>query len=213
MARATFIQAAKKPIYKRGKRVEYVSKRGKREGQTLSKIDRNQPADENDEILINVGESYYTWCFYGGQPIYSKTQPRPSQLTQNPFKQELYSIQEKIEDFDAGDDTDAIAEFVEEITGDLESLRDTCQESFDNIPEQLQDAPAGQTLQERIENLDGAISEFENIDTDFESQKDEETDRDENCTDEEWEEELTDERKEWLNEKIGEIQAVDLEFE
>ena len=49
MAKANFIEIAKKPIYKRGKRIEYVSKRGKRAGQTLSKIDRNQPANENDE--------------------------------------------------------------------------------------------------------------------------------------------------------------------
>ena len=49
MAKANFIEIAKKPIYKRGKRIEYVSKQGKRAGQTLSKIDRNQPANENDE--------------------------------------------------------------------------------------------------------------------------------------------------------------------
>ena len=49
MAKANFIEIAKKPIYKRGKSIEYVSKRGKRVGQTLSKIDRNQPANENDE--------------------------------------------------------------------------------------------------------------------------------------------------------------------
>lgn len=51
MARAIFVEAAKKPIYKRGKRVEYTSKRGKRKGQTLSKIDRNQPADEMTRFL------------------------------------------------------------------------------------------------------------------------------------------------------------------
>lgn len=82
MAKATFVEAAKKPIYKHGKRVEYVSQRGKRAGQTLSKIDRNQPQDDNDEILINVGESYYTWCFYGGQPIYSKTKSVDSKRIQ-----------------------------------------------------------------------------------------------------------------------------------
>ena len=58
MARAQFVEKAKKPIYKHGKRVEYVSQRGKRAGQTLTKLDRSQPEDENDEILINVGESY-----------------------------------------------------------------------------------------------------------------------------------------------------------
>ena len=72
MATAKFIEQAKRPIYKRGKKVEYISQRGKHAGETKTKIDRNQPADEQDEILINVGEGYWTWCFYGGSPIYSK---------------------------------------------------------------------------------------------------------------------------------------------
>lgn len=208
MAKATFVAQAKKPIYKRGKKVEYVSQRGKRAGQTLTKIDRNQPADETDEILINIGESYYTWCFYGGQPIYSKTQPRPSQLTQNPFKQELYSIQEEIEDFDPCCNTESISLFIEDITGRLEELRDTCQESFDNIPEQLQEAPAGETLQERIDNLESAISDFESIDAEFESEL-ERTDE----TDDEWEEKVNDEIEEWCTNKLSEIQEIDLSFE
>ena len=73
MAKAEFVLSAKRNIYKRGRKVQYVSKRGKKAGQTLTKIDRFQPADEGDEVLIHAGESYYTWCFYGGQPIYSKT--------------------------------------------------------------------------------------------------------------------------------------------
>ena len=59
MAKVNFVKSARKPIYQRGRRVEYVSKKGKREGQTLSKIDRTLPEDEKDEIFINVGESYY----------------------------------------------------------------------------------------------------------------------------------------------------------
>ena len=212
MAKAEFVLSAKRNIYKRGKRVEYVSKRGKRAGQTLTKIDRFQPADEGDEVLIHAGESYYTWCFYGGQPIYSKTKPRPSQLTQNPFKQELYSIQERIEDFCHDGEPESVADFLEEIRESLEGLRDTCQESLDNIPEQLQEAPAGQTLQERIDNLDEAIAELENIDVDFESQLDEETDRD-TMSNEEWEQTLEDEKTEWCDDKLGEILGVDLSFE
>ena len=195
MAKANFIESAKKPIYKRGKRIEYVSKRGKRAGQTLSKIDRNQPADENDEILINVGESYWTWCFYGGQPIYSKTKPRQSQLTNNSFKQELYSIQESVEDFST-EDPDEVGEFVEELISNLEELRDTCQESFDNIPEQLQECDSGQILQERIENLDDVISNLENIDTEFSSELDE-SEKD-GMSQEEWERQEEDEREEWI---------------
>lgn len=210
MAKANFIESAKKPIYKRGKRIEYVSKRGKRAGQTLSKIDRNQPADENDEILINIGESYWTWCFYGGQPIYSKTKPRQSQLTNNSFKQELYSIQESVEDF-SPEDPDEVGEFVEELISDLEELRDTCQESFDNIPEQLQEGDSGQILQERIENLDDVISNLENIDTEFSSELDE-SEKD-GMSQEEWERQEEDEREEWIADKIGEINDAGLDFE
>lgn len=210
MAKANFIESAKKPIYKRGKRIEYVSKRGKREGQTLSKIDRNQPADENDEILINVGESYWTWCFYGGQPIYSKTKPRQSQLTNNPFYQELYSIQESVEDF-SPEDPDEVGEFVEELISNLEELRDTCQESFDNIPEQLQEGNSGQILQERIENLDDVISNLENIDTEFSSELDE-SEKD-GMSQEEWERQEEDEGEEWIADKIGEINDAGLDFE
>lgn len=210
MAKANFIESAKKPIYKRGKRIEYVSKRGKRAGQTLSKIDRNQPADENDEILINTGESYWTWCFYGGQPIYSKTKPRQSQLTNNSFKQELYSIQESVEDF-SPEDPDEVGEFVEELISNLEELRDTCQESFDNIPEQLQEGNSGQILQERIENLDDVIYNLENIDTEFSSELDE-SEKD-GMSQEEWECQEEDEREEWIADKIGEINDVGLDFE
>ena len=208
MARAQFVEKAKKPIYKHGKRVEYVSQRGKRAGQTLTKLDRSQPEDENDEILINVGESYYTWCFYGGQPQYSKERPRPSQLTQNWFKQELYSIQEKIEDFDP-EDVEDVATFIDEIKDDAESLRDECQEHLDNMPEQLQDSDSGQTLQERIENLDNAVSELDNIDSEFES----EIEREDEETDDEWMQRVLDEKQQWLADKAGEIQEIDFSFE
>ena len=208
MARAQFVEKAKKPIYKHGKRVEYVSQRGKRAGQTLTKLDRSQPEDENDEILINVGESYYTWCFYGGQPQYSKERPKPSQLTQNWFKQELYSIQEKIEEFEP-EDVEDVATFIDEIRDDAESLRDECQEHLDNMPEQLQDSDSGQTLQERIDNLDSVIGDIDNFDSEFESEIEKEDDE----TDEEFLERQSEEKQQWLDDKTSEIQEFDFNFE
>ena len=208
MARAQFVEKAKKPIYKHGKRVEYVSQRGKRAGQTLTKLDRSQPEDENDEILINVGESYYTWCFYGGQPQYSKERPKPSQLTQNWFKQELYSIQEKIEDFEP-EDVEDIATFIDDIMNDAESLRDECQEHLDNMPEQLQDSDSGQTLQERIDNLDSVIGDIDNFDSEFESEIEKEDDE----TDDEFLERQSEEKQQWLDDKMSEIQEFDFNFD
>lgn len=208
MARAQFVEKAKKPIYKHGKRVEYVSQRGKRAGQTLTKLDRSQPEDDNDEILINVGESYYTWCFYGGQPQYSKERPKPSQLTQNWFKQELYSIQEKIEEFEP-EDVEDVATFVDDIRSDAESLRDECQEHLDNMPEQLQDSDSGQTLQERIDNLDSVIGDIDNFDSEFESEIEKEDDE----TDDEFLERQSEEKQQWLDDKTSEIQEFDFNFE
>lgn len=51
----------------------------------------------------------------------------------------------------------------EEIISVLEGLKDQCQESLDNMPENLQYGDTGSMLQERIDSLDGAISELEQI--------------------------------------------------
>lgn len=54
------------------------------------------------------------------------------------------------------------------IVSDLESLRDDLQDRLDNMPEGLQQGDTGQLLQERIDCLDSAISELEDIDFDDE---------------------------------------------
>lgn len=58
MATATFVKSARKDIYSCGKSVELVHQRGKHAGEKYFKIDRTQPRDENDSILIHKGESY-----------------------------------------------------------------------------------------------------------------------------------------------------------
>lgn len=55
-------------------------------------------------------------------------------------------------------------EGLESIISDIEELRDQCQENLDNMPESLQYAPAGETLQGRIDSLESALSDLENID-------------------------------------------------
>lgn len=168
MAKAQFIKSARKDIYHRGKQVEYVSKRGKRAGQTLTKIDRTQPCDDKDEILIHKGEGYWTWSFMYGGTYYSKTAPRQSQLTQNEYKQTIYSLQEEIDDWKPSE-TDEAESFVDEVRGEIEDLKEQQEEKLDNMPEQLQDSDAGQTLQERIDNLDDVLCDIDSIDTDYDS--------------------------------------------
>lgn len=51
----------------------------------------------------------------------------------------------------------------EEIAEELEELKDSQQESLDNMPENLQYGSTGEMLQERIDELDGVIDELNEI--------------------------------------------------
>jgi hypothetical protein len=224
MARANFVNKAQKDIFNYGKRVEYVSAKGKREGQTLSKTDRTIPRDDADTIFIEKGESYYWWQFQNSPKQYSKTPPRASELTQSAYYSTLYSIVEQIEDFSA-DSAEELSDFAESIKTELEDLRDTTQESYDNMPENLQYSPTADLLQERVDSLESGISEIESIDFDYEEEDEEElkqTIADEQGIDTDvdgWEDEVEnfiEEKRqellsEWLQEKLEELQAISFE--
>jgi phage gpG-like protein len=225
MAKATFVKVAMKAIFEQGKYVQYVSKKGKREGQTLNKLDRTIPRDENDKVFIEKGESYFWWSFQYGGKNYSKEQPKRSQLTQSNYLSQLYDLQDRIEDITA-DSPESLESAVSELIGEFESLRDETQESLDNMPESLQSSPTGELLQERIDCLDGVISELEDIDCDYE-EPDEDEIKDEIADDEgitpdekDWDDDLADEQiqekkdeklQEWLDERISEIQDISTE--
>ena len=120
---------------------------------------------------IKKGDTYYWWKFrYGGKRM-SKTPPRPSQLTQSAHYSGVRSIQESIEDgcFDqsAADDLESA---VDDVKSQLEELRDAAQDSFDNMPEGLQQGDVGQQLEARVESMESAISDFEDVDIDVDEQ-------------------------------------------
>lgn len=193
MARANFVKAAQKNIYVNGAYVKYESKKGKRAGQQLTKLDRTIPKDKSDTILISKGEPYYWWQFKNGPKHFSKTPPKQSQLTQSNYLSQLYSIQESMDDPGAETAEDLQA-FVEDVKDQLESLKEETEGSLENMPESLQSSPTGELLQERIDALDNAINELEGIDLEY---SDEETEG----------VGLGD----WLKDKIDEIQSVSLE--
>jgi hypothetical protein len=225
MARANFVKKAQKDIFVNGKRVEYVSVKGKREGQTLSKTDKTIPRDDNDTVLIAKGESYYWWQFKNSPKQYSKNPPRASQLTQSAYLSTLYGIDEQIEDFST-DTAEELKDFVEDIKTQLEELRDTTQESFDNIPENLQYSPNAELLQERIDSLESAIDELDSMDLEYEEKDEEELqelvaeDKGIDTEEENWKDEITTEEiddkrqeleSEWVEEKMGDITCITLE--
>jgi len=224
MARANFVNKAQKDIFNYGKRVEYVSAKGKREGQTLSKTDKTIPRDDTDTIFIAKGESYYWWQFQNSPKQYSKTRPRASELTQSAYYSTLYSIVEQIEDFST-DSAEELSEFAESIKTELEDLRDTTQESYDNMPENLQYSPTADLLQERVDSLESGISEIESIDFDYEEEDEEELkqtianeqgiDTDVDGWEDEVENFIEEKRQElqseWVQEKLEELQAISFE--
>lgn len=223
MAQATFVKKAQKDIYENGKYVKYTSKKGKREGQELSKLDRTVPKDKDDKIYIAKGESYYWWAFKNGGKHFSKERPKASQLTQSNYLSQLYTIQERMDEIKVESPED-LESIIDEIRSDLESLKEETEGSLENMPESLQSSPTGELLQERIDALDNAISELEGIDCsdyeepDLDQYKDEmnedtEADDYEEPTEEspdylDWKQ---DKFNEWADEKINELQSISLE--
>lgn len=92
-----------------------------------------------------------------------------SQLTSSAFLGAMYDIEDALPEVKD-------AEMVREIIGELEQLRDETQESFDNMPEQLQYGDTGQMLEERVQGCEVAIDELETAAGNIESWEPSETD-------------------------------------
>jgi len=120
-------------------------------------------ARKDQTETIKKGDSYYWFKFRFGSKQCSTTYPKPWELTQSEFLSTLYQLQDEQQNFSA-DDFDELESNVETFIDDVRSLQDATQESFDNIPEQLQDAPTGELLTERIDGLESWIGELENFD-------------------------------------------------
>lgn len=137
----------------------------------------------------------------------------------------MYSIAEQIEDFSA-DSVEELSDFAESIKTELEDLRDTTQESYYNIPENLQYSPTADLLQERVDSLESGISEIDSIDFDYEEKNEDEIkeliadDLSIDYNDENWGSEITEEQinekrqellSECLQEKLEELRIISLE--
>ncbi len=112
------------------------------------------------------GESYWWWKFRYGPKRYSKTRPERHQLTQSGFYSQLWQLEDHLPmALDAAKDLQGVEAEIENLIADLEMLMEECQESLDNMPESLQESSAsGELLSERIEGIEGWISELQSID-------------------------------------------------
>ena len=108
------------------------------------------------DIGVTKGEMYYKWSIKlqrGGLVRRSKTYPRPSQLNRG-FSGRLGDIQQDISAASDVDDLRSLAETLRELGSEQ-------QESFDNMPEGLQQGDTGQMLEERANNCETWADEIE----------------------------------------------------
>lgn len=131
--------------------------------------------------VIKVGDTYLKGTPFRRSPVIRciKCGLRGWELSSSEYVQGVGRVCECWEE-DYGCDEDT----AQSIADELSNILDDTQDSLDNMPEGLQEGDTGQLLQERIDNLDEAISELESIDyesikegelgdTDYDSMSDE----------------------------------------
>lgn len=133
----------------------------------MAKVEKRVARKDYPQNGIKAGDTYYYTKLKlqrGGLVKRSLTPFKPSQLTNSPFKSGWLSTQEE---WEAGDkDGEAIRAASEALTG----LGQEAQESFDNMPEGLQQGDTGQQLEARSSTcedvagqLDGLADEWDGL--------------------------------------------------
>jgi len=152
-----YVKKARKNIYQNGKQI----KRKNKKGVMVTAYDTSMPENKKDELIVKKGESYYWWQFAFGSKNISTTHPRRSQyLTRSEHLGGIYDLEDQLAKMTIDEIDDSC---LDDVIQEIENIRDTCQERLDNMPEQLQEAPSGQTLQEYIDNLEQWQSDLEGI--------------------------------------------------
>lgn len=132
--------------------------------------------------VINVGELYYKIVaqFQTPRTRCKNCKPERCELTTSEFFMWLWDLQDHLEErYDL-----RCEEGKDELYSEIENQMEELQGRLDNMPEPLQWAPTGEMLRERIDTLESAICEIDNLEY-----PDKEDYNDENNTDEENEQE------------------------
>lgn len=111
--------------------------------------------------VIPIGSAYYRGELNFAHAIIrcSKCKLQPWEVTTSDYKLSVGNIiYNWKQEYGVDENT------VEQLADELDSIRDDLQERLDNMPEGLQEGDAGQILQDRIDGLDSAIDELNNID-------------------------------------------------
>lgn len=148
-----------------------------------------------DNSAVKAGESYWWWSFRFGGKYYSKTRPRPSQLTQSDFMSQILELGEEIDDLSVTITTiETLVDIRDDIADRIQVLGEEQSDKFENMPEGFQEGPTGELLENRYEESVSMADQLEAVDL-------EDFDEDEMKL------------EEWLAEKIEELQAISYEGE
>lgn len=119
----------------------------------MPKVHHRRARKDYPEAGIAAGEMYYYTKMKTGprssRELRSKTPFRRSQLTNSPFLSQVYDIEDSLAAVSDLDGANMVAD-------DLETLAQECQESFDNMPEGLQQGDTGQMLEQRQAGCEAA---------------------------------------------------------
>lgn len=110
---------------------------------------------------IHVGEEYYKI-----EAMYAATKyrclnckPSRSELTSSEYLAWLYELKDNIDHYDLRTE-----EGKDDLYTEIEQMKSELEDKLYNMPEQLQYAPTGEMIQERIDALDEALSDLDSVD-------------------------------------------------
>ena len=112
---------------------------------------------------ITAGNSYYEWSFrYGGtyRQHVSHGSPKQSQLTQSKLSGAYAAIESAEEAVGTAESVEDLISALEECASEIDGVAEEYQESFDAIPENLQQGGPAQEMQEKIEALQSFSEEL-----------------------------------------------------
>lgn len=114
-----------------------------------------------DNPAVKAGESYYWWKFRHGGKRYSKSRPRPSQLTQSDKLSRAYALAEQVEDIDLGLGAEVATNELEDVANDARELAEEYRESGEAIRETFAESPTADECDEKADALEQWADEIE----------------------------------------------------
>ncbi len=170
---------------------------------------------------IEIGDSFYWWANktgpYSSIKRFSKTVPRPSQMTMSAFLSQQLGLGERLaDDLTTNMSFEELTNERDDVVSEIESLGEEQSEKRDNMPEGLQEGPTGELLENRSTECESWASELESVDipdSDDDVRADIDAEIDDDLTGEDREDEISagiDNRKQ---EVIDELQGCEYQGE